>query len=100
VRKGLRPRPARRRVQLRVKPRRRRPRPQARVAQTGAFTDATKGWRFGGTVGALNGHLAVFLSPDDKPVFARVGGKLADGITVKRLDSGWAQLSVEGAGRN
>ncbi|MFN7764920.1 MAG: hypothetical protein ACK5P9_09525 [Armatimonadota bacterium] len=66
------------------------------AAQTGAFADATKGWRFGGTVGALNGHLAVFLSPDDKPVFARVGGKLAEGITVKRLDSGWAQLSVDG----
>lgn len=59
------------------------------------FSDLTKGWRYAGHVVNGDGAVAVFVSPDGRPTFARAGKKLTDGLYVKALEPGRAIVMVD-----
>ncbi|MBX3096073.1 MAG: hypothetical protein KF812_04360 [Fimbriimonadaceae bacterium] len=59
------------------------------------FSDLTKGWRYAGHVVNGDGAVAVFVSPEGRPTFARAGKRLADGLFVKALEPGRAVVVVD-----
>lgn len=60
------------------------------------FSELTKGWRYAGHVHTGDGAIAVFVSPEGKPTFARPGKVIAEGLVLRSLAVDRAVVAVDG----
>jgi len=70
--------------------------PAAGGGEPRKFSDLTKGWRYAGHVLNGDGAVAVFVSPDGKPTFARPGKAIAEGLVLRSLAVDRAVVAVDG----
>ncbi len=64
----------------------------ANSGAVGAFADPLSGWRLTGTASGLGDGTAVFVGPDDKPMFLSPGDKFGPGFKLVGVRSGEAVL--------